>query len=379
MARKKILHLITTLDGGGAQDNTFLTARKLPRDRFEVHLAGATGRWEARARECADKLFVLKHLRRDLAPLRDPLALVEISRILMENRYDLVHTHSSKAGFLGRLAATLCGVPAVLHTVHGWPFHDNTFSSIFRRLFLTFEGLASRWCNLLIFVSRRNLEEAVALRIAPKEKLRFIASGVEMGRFSETGERDEIKRGIGLDPRIPVIGAVGRVASSSGTDLFIKALMKLFETHPRVQALIVGDGPMREEWARLSGGDRRFFWTGWRDDVPRVLGAVDIFVFPIRWGGVGRALTEAMAAAVPVVACDVDGVSEAVRDGETGFLVPLESEEALVAKMIYLLENREAGERLGQRGRAVVEELFSSGRMLREIESVYEEALREEG
>ena len=377
MGKIKILHLITTLEIGGAQGNTLLTVEKLPRDKYEVHLAGASGKWREKAAACADRLFVLKHMKRAFSPFHDVLALVEVVRILKGNDYILLHTHSSKAGFIGRLAAKLCGIPAVIHTVHGLPFHDRTFSPFFRAIFLLLEKIASHWCGFLVFVSRKNYEEALELNIAPGEKQRHIISGIEMDRFPAPGDRDEIKRKIGLDTRLPVIGTVGRIAPSSGTDLFIGASLKLLESRPDIQILIVGDGPMRDECAGLIGGDRRFFLTGWTNDVPLFLRAIDIFVSPVRWGGVGRALTEAMACSLPVIACDADGVSEVVKDHHTGLLIPPDDEEEMAAKLVYLLENREIGVELGERAGEAVREKYSSRIMVGEIMKLYEEILSE--
>lgn len=372
-ARRKVLHLITHLGVGGAQDNTLSTVEHLDRTRYEVHLASAPGGdWEERGRSVSDRFFVVPHLVREIRPAGDARALGELVSLLRQEEYDIVHTHSSKAGVLGRVAARLAGVPIIVHTVHGFPFHPY-MSPVVRSLFVMTEKWTARLCDKLIMVSELNRRDAVRLGIAPADKMVTIYSGIDLAVFSRPVDPHEKRQQLGLDSPGPVVGTVGRLADQKAPQNFVLAAQRVLRERPETQFVLVGDGPLRSEVEALIGPERRIRLLGNRPDVPEILCTLNVFVLSSLWEGLGRALTEAMATGVPVVATSVDGVPELVQDGETGFLVPPQRPDLLAHQIIYLLDHPDVAQRLGAQARIRVSPQFDMQHMVSRIDLLYGE------
>jgi len=376
----KVLHLITELVVGGAQDNTFLTVGRLRRDRYEVDIAGAPGgEWESRAAESADHVFLIDSMKRGIHSLDNTKALVEIAALLRRQRYDVVHTHSTNAGILGRLAAAAVRTPVIVHTVHGFPFNDLTFAPSIRALLIALEQLSARFCDRLIMVSELNKLEALQKRIAPAWKMLTIHSGIDMARFEEPVNLEAKRRELGLMAGWPVVGTVGRLSECNAPEVFVRAACEVLAHRPEVHFVIVGDGPLRARVEALSAGFPQVKLLGYRSDVPEILRTFDMFAFPILWGGLGRALTEAMIAGKAVVASEVNGVPEIVHHGQTGLLVPPNDPEAIATSVLYLLDNPAVASKLGENARREVIPEFGADLMVRRIEALYEELLLEKG
>jgi len=380
VSRVRVLHLITELVLGGAQDNTFLTVEGMNRERFEVHLAGAPGgNWVGRARAAADRVFLIPSMRRGIYALQNSMALLEIVALLKRHRYHIVHTHSTNAGILGRLAAKLVGTPIIVHTVHGFPFNDLTFSPLVRRALVWLEHLSSRCCDRLIMVSELNKEQALDERIASADKMVTIHSGIDLARFQGQVDTEAKRRELGITSDWPVVGTVGRLSECNAPEVFAHAALRVLAERPNVHFVIAGDGPLRPCVEALISGVPQIRLLGYRPDIPQILPTFDVFVFPILWGRLGRALTEAMIAGLPVVASAVNGVPEIVRHGETGLLVPPDDPEAVARDVCYLLDNPDLAKRLGRNARALVVPEFSADLMVQRITTLYEELLYEKG
>ena len=376
----KVLHLITELVVGGAQDNTFLTVGRLSRDQYEVDVAGAPGgEWELRAAEAADHVFLINSMKRGIYALDNAKALLEIMALLRQQRYDVVHTHSTNAGILGRLAARAVGTPIAVHTVHGFAFDDTTFSLVARKALVWLERLSAACCDRLVMVSELNKQEALRRHIAPAHKMVTIHSGIDTGQFDEPVDVRAKRAELGLFDDWPVVGFVGRLSTQNAPQVFVRAARQILATRPRVHFVVVGDGPLRSEVQSLAVGTPQLHLLGHREDVPRILPVLDIYVFSGLWAGLGRALTEAMIAARPVVASSINGVPEIVHHGQTGLLVPPNDPEAIARSVLYLLDNSAVAAKLGENARREVIPEFGADLMVRRIEALYEELLLEKG
>jgi glycosyltransferase involved in cell wall biosynthesis len=378
MSRVKVLHLITHLGVGGAQDNTLLTVKRLDRRKYEVHLASEPGgRWLERAYQYADQVYFVDHLRqgrREIQPASDLQALFETVGLIKQQRYDIVHTHSSKAGFIGRVAAWLAHTPVIIHTIHGFPFHR--YMSPFRRwLYILLERFASGLSNQLISVSELLKGEAIRLKIAPADKITIIYSGIEFSQFEGSVNVVAKRLELGLNPHLPVVGTVGRLSKQKAPQDFVKAAFEVLQRVPEVQFVMVGDGPLRQKVEKLIGGDSRIKILGYRQDVPQILQTFDIFVLSSWWEGLGRALTEAMIVGLPVVATRVNGVPELVIDGETGLLAPPQCPHLLAEKIVCLLQNPDAAKQFGQNARQKVASRFNADLMIERISNLYQQLL----
>jgi glycosyltransferase involved in cell wall biosynthesis len=371
-----VLHLITEFALGGAQDNTFLTVKGLNRDRFQVDLAAAPGgNWESLARSVADRVFIIPSMKRGIYAFQNGRALLEIMALLKKQHYHIVHTHSTNAGILGRLAAKLVGTPIIVHTVHGFPFNDLTFSPTIRKILIWLERGAAHCSDQLVMVSELNKIEALQKRIAPADKMVTIHSGIDLTRFKEPVDIGAKRRELSLDDGWPLVGMVGRLSECNAPDVFVQAALRVLKGRSEVHFVIVGDGPLYFRVQTLAKGLPQIKFLGYRSDVPEILPTFDVFVFPIRWGGLGRALTEAMITGRPLVASAVNGVPEIVNHTETGLLVPPDDPEAIAKSVCYLLDNPDFAKRLGQNARTLVVPEFSADLMVQRIIGLYQKLL----
>jgi len=321
--RRRVVHAITRLELGGAQQNTLYCVAAHDRSRFEPALvAGEGGILDGEARAIPDaEIRIVPWLRHPIHPFWDPVALVAMTRLLRGLRADLVHTHSSKAGILGRFAARLARVPAIVHTVHGWSFNDEQAPAV-RRLYETLERAAGSFTDRIVVVAESDRRRGVEIGIGRPERYRLIRSGIDAAAYrTPPRRRDEIRRDLGFGPSDVVVGTLACLKPQKAPLDFVEAARLAILREPRLRFFIAGDGPLREEVEaaiRAASVEGKVLVLGWRQDVPELLHAMDAFLLMSRFEGLPRAVLQAMAAGVPVVATAVDGTPDVVRDSETG-------------------------------------------------------------
>ena len=382
----RVAHLITRMIVGGAQENTLLNCQDLVRDfGDEVLLVtgpaiGPEGNLlgQGRAGEGVQVSYV-PSLRRAIHPWRDGQAYGELKQVLREFRPDVVHTHSAKAGILGRLAAWSLGVPAIVHTVHGAPF--GPYDPWPRRKFYQWcERFAARRCHHLISVADAMTDLMVNARVARREKFTTIYSGMDVEPFLHASDhRDRVRRELGYEPQHVVVGKIARLFELKGHEDVITAAMYL-DREPNLRFLFVGDGLWREKLQKQideAGMHDRFQFTGLVPParIPELLGAMDILVHASRREGLARALPQALLAGKPIVSYDIDGAREVCLDNETGFLVRSNHFKDLCNPLITLASDPALRERLGQKGRRRFTEQFRHETMTRRVREVYERVL----
>ncbi len=372
--RVKILHLITLLEVGGAQDNTLLTVEKHDRSRFDVHLASnPDGQWIDRACHAADKFHALPNLVRPLNPARDSKALLDIIRLLSQERFDIVHTHSSKAGILGRWAAQISKVPVVVHTIHGFPFHD--FMPAWRRqLYINLERSARSCTDFIITLSELDRQEAAKLNILGRENSGTVYTSIDFSKLDRLSNPQQTRQQLGIPEGWQAIVMVGRLDPQKAPYLLIEAFSKVVKQHPETLLMLVGDGELRptlQAQAQELGIADKVKFLGTREDVPEILKAANIFSFSSLWEAMGRAMIEATLVGKPVVVPSIGGIPEIVHQNETGLLFPVGDVERLAAHLSYLLQHPEEGYRMGQNAKKLTRKLFNADDMVRQIEQIY--------
>jgi glycosyltransferase involved in cell wall biosynthesis len=343
----KIAHIITRLILGGAQENTVLTCEDLARDYGDDVLLvtgpplGPEGSLLERARAGQGRVVVLPQLRRAIHPWRDWRSYRHIKRMLRDFRPDVVHTHSAKAGILGRAAAWRLKVPAIVHTVHGAPFHPYQ-SALSRALFRACERWAARRCHALISVADAMTDLMVRAGVAPREKFTTIHSGMEVEPYLECHRhRERVRAELGYDAEHIVVGKIARLFHLKGHPYLIRAAARVVETNPHVRFLLVGDGVLRDRLNRqieAAGLQGHFRFTGLVPPgrIPELLAAMDVLVHVSLREGLARSLVQALIAGKPVVSYDIDGAREVVIPEATGYLLPPESTEALATALVRL-------------------------------------------
>lgn len=370
----KILHVITKLELGGAQQNTLFTCRELARRGHAVTLA--SGRGGALDGEAASEPFefvALEHLRRDLAPLHDVRALAELISVVRARRPDVIHTHSSKAGAIGRWAGWAGGARHVVHTVHGWSFAEH-MPRASRALYRVVEHLCALVTDHFVSVSRLDLELGIRLGMVRPDRGSVIRSGIDLADFRAVGPgRDAIRRewSIGADD-VLVVNVSNFKPQKAPID-FVRAAGRAAREEPRLRFAFVGDGELRpqvEAAVRAEGLASRFALAGWRRDIPSVLRAADVFALTSLWEGLPRTVVQARACELPVVATAVNGTPEVVEDGVSGFLLAPHDIEGFARAFVLLARDPELRTRLGARGADHLDE-FDATAMVDRQESLY--------
>ncbi len=382
----RIAHVITRLILGGAQENVVLCCEDLARHYGDDVLLitgpplGPEGSLLERARAGGVPLAVVDAMRRPIHPWRDLVSYRHIKRLLRDFRPDVVHTHSAKGGILGRAAAWKLGTPAIVHTVHGAPFHPYQGRAA-RSLFRACERWAARRCHALVSVADAMTDLMVAAGVAPREKFTTIPSGMEVEPLLECDRhRDRVRRQLGYGPENVVIGKIARLFPLKGHDYVIRAAEQLAGRHGHARFLLIGDGLLRDALARqiaAAGLTGRFQFTGLAppEQIPPLIAAMDIVVHASLREGLARALPQALIAGKPVVSFDVDGAREVVLDGQTGFLVSPQDVGGLAAAMGRLLVDPALRVRLGAEGRRRFTDVFRHEHMTAQLRSLYQRLL----
>jgi glycosyltransferase involved in cell wall biosynthesis len=320
-------------------------------------------------------------LRRAIHPWRDLVSLRHIERLLRQFQPDVVHTHSAKGGMLGRIAATSLGVSAVVHTVHGAPFHPYQ-GRLARRFFRDCERYAAGKCHVLVSVADAMTDLLVESGVAPREKFVTVYSGMDVEPFLAAEEhRRRVRAELGFADGDVVIGKIARLFHLKGHEYLVEAARRVAEACPRARFLLVGDGILREPLRRkiAEGGlSERFVFTGLVPPrrIPELLGGMDILVHVSLREGLARALPQALIAGKPVVSYDVDGAREVVLDRQTGRLLPPGSIEPLADALIELCADPALRARLGAAGRARFTDQFRHETMTARLREIYEQLLR---
>jgi glycosyltransferase involved in cell wall biosynthesis len=381
----RVIHIITKLELGGAQENTLYTLRHLDPRRFSgmliTHPEGILAE-EARRAGTYRTVFI-PSLLREVRPLSDLQALAALFRLLRREMKDgagdsdrgvIVHTHSSKAGVLGRLAARLAGIPVIVHSIHGFGFHDYQNRAL-RRFYITLEKIAARWTTRFIAVSRASIDAGAALGIFPAERATLVRSGIDIDAFSGRGlDRAAKRESLGVAPGRKVVGMVACFKRQKNPVDFIRLAGAVLSETTDVEFVLAGDGELRpqvEEAVRSLGLEGKVRLLGWRRDVAEIIPSLDVLVLTSLWEGLPRVFPQAMAAAVPIVAYRVDGAPEAVTDGVNGFLVDPGDFREASRKVVRLLGDPGLAASLGRAGSLRAAE-FDADRMVREQEALYE-------
>ena len=385
----RVTHIITRLIVGGAQENTVATVLGLRRKPgVEAGLisgptTGPEGSLESEVSKIPGLLAIVPELVRPVHPWNDWLALRNLEQILREQKPDIVHTHSGKAGILGRLAARRAGVPVVIHTIHG-PSFGNFQDAASNFIFRAAEKYAAHAMTHFIVVADAMKDQYLAAGIGQPEQYAKIFSGFALEPFLTATNDPDLRGKLGIAPDDFVIGKIARLFKLKGHDDLFAVAPELVRRNPKIKFLLVGDGEWRgrfENMAKTLGLEKHFIFTGLVPpaEVPRYVGIMDALVHLSLREGLPRALPQALAAAKPVMAYDCDGAREICLDGQTGFLVQPGDLTSLKNRLLQLADDSALRERFGQSGQNFVRENFAVEKMVDSIYNLYLKLAAERG
>ncbi len=376
-----VTHVITRLIVGGAQENTIASVLGLrTKPGLQTHLIsgpspGPEGSLSSAFTNHPGLATILPHLVRPVHPWHDALAWRSLVRIFRARRPDIVHTHSGKAGVLGRLAAARAGMPVIVHTIHGSSF-GSFQGPIANSVFRFAERRAAAVTSHFVTVADAMRDQYLAAGIGQPSQYTRIFSGFPLGPFLATANDTALRARWGIDPGDFVIGKIARLFKLKGHKDLFRIAPELIRARPNLKFLLVGDGPWRsrfEKQVRAAGFEKQVIFTGLVPpaEIPALVGIMDVVVHLSWREGLPRALPQALAADRPVVAYDCDGAREVCLDGETGFLVPPGDFPGLIASLNRLAGDASLRERLGRQGRQFVRERFPVERMIDDLYALY--------
>ncbi|MBT3879362.1 MAG: glycosyltransferase family 4 protein [Candidatus Scalindua sp.] len=392
MEKTKIIHIITRLDKGGSAETTLQTVSLLDHKKYELFLIrglSLESNMSNMERESVErdlslaeaksiKVFALPSLVRRLSFKNDLLAFISIYRLIKRIRPHIVHTHTSKAGLLGRLAAFLARVPVIIHTPHGHVFHSY-YGPFMTRIFIIAERILSLMTDKIAALTDRERDEHLEQGVASIEKYTIIHSGVMLQQIMnmnidiETGKKE-----FGIPQNSNVIGVVGRLVPIKGHKYLVSAAKRIIKEFDNTVFVFVGDGYLEsrlEKQAESLGVRKHIIFAGWRKDVIEVLDLFDILVLPSLNEGMGKVLIEGMALGKPIVASRVGGIIDLVKNGDNGILVSPRDSDALGEAILTLIRNKNLAQRLGEYGKANISPEYDTFVMVRQIEEMYENML----
>lgn len=379
----RICRIIGRLNIGGPAIHVILLTHGLRARGYETMLVvGQEGPYEGTLRDLAAQKGVepvlLPELGREIHPGHDFIALCKLVRLLRRERPDIVHTHTAKAGTVGRIAAKLAGVPIVVHTFHGHVLHGY-FGRSTSSIFLWIERCLARVSTRVLTVSERQRRDLLRLRIGRPETVGVMPLGLELDPLLRADRwRGETRRRLGIPAEAPLVGIIARLVPIKDHHTFLKATAELHRSRPDAHCLIVGDGELRarlEQEALALGLEGRVHFLGWQHELGPIYADLDLVVLSSLNEGTPVSLIEAMAAGLPVVATDVGGVPDVVSDGKTGLLAPPKDPPAMSRAMGTLLDDPGRRRAMGQLGREAVYPKYSDGSLLDRMDRLYSSLL----
>ena len=377
----RIVHIITRLIIGGAQENTILSCRGLQARGHDVFLLsgptlGPEGSLVGQARASPFAFEEIPSLRRQVSPIHDLRALRALRRRLQELQPDVVHTHSSKAGVLGRIAAHQAGVPIIIHTIHGMSF-NRTQSKLVRTAYAMAERYCARRCHAIVSVAAAMTAQALAAGIGRAEQFETIRSGIVVEDFDPSRHNPrEVRREWNMDDSAVVVGTVARLFFNKGYEQLIDIIEQAVAQERNMRFVWVGDGAAREIYeAELRRRNLREFvtMTGLLPpaQMPRVLAGIDLLAHTSQWEGLPRAVAQALLMGKPAVSFAIDGAPEVVLPGRTGELAALNDTRGFAAALVGLARDPERRAEYGRNGRNLCLAEFDHRAMVDRLDELY--------
>jgi glycosyltransferase involved in cell wall biosynthesis len=373
----KILHVAATTTGGIGLLLLYL-AKHIDKKKFDVTVAFGPG-------YILDKEFFKERITvytistsRKIAPFSIVKGFFQIYRLIKEKRFDIVHSHTSVGGLIGRVAGKLAGVPVVIWSIHGFASHEgqNRFK---KYIFLLIEKVLDKFTDHYVAVSEALKKEGIQNRILTSNKVTVIHNGIELRNYNKNFNVIQKKKELGIEMSRTIIGTVTRFEPQKAIHDFLVAVSYVKKIYPDIKVVIAGDGPLRREIEKLINDlklNDNITLLGWRNDVPEILAVLDIFCQSSLWEGCPMVLLEAMAVGKPIIATNVGGVKEIVEDDNTGILVPPADPKAMADAIVKLINNKEKAIEMGMSGRRRVESFFNMDSMLAQYEKLYQDLLK---
>ncbi|MDR1942282.1 MAG: glycosyltransferase family 4 protein [Endomicrobium sp.] len=374
----KVCYIITKLELGGAQKVALYTAGNLDKSRFcQFMISGSGGALDAQASKQV-RLISFPFLVRQISPLKDLKALFAIYKVLKKEKPDIVHTHSSKAGILGRIAAKLAAIKTIIHTIHGYGFNETQPKPV-KYFYILLEKFCAHLTDRLIAVSKEDIKKGIFYKIAKEEKFVLIRAGIDIDYYKNYIPDPFFRKSLGISADAKIITTIGPFKPQKNLKDFIEAANITLKTIAQAVFLIVGDGELRkqiESQIASYGLQNKILLLGWRSDIAKILRASDLYVMTSLWEGLPCTIIEAMCCAVPVIANGVDGVKEIISEAVNGYKTQPYHYQDTAAKITELLKNETLLKDMGVNAKNSITEEFDINYALKRHEALYESLIK---
>lgn len=387
---KKVLHIITLFTVGGATENTLFTCGGLVKKGYRIDIiTGSTKSDEGGMFKLADELnvpiYTFKNLQRPISPIRDLIVIFQLYRFIKKNKYMIVHTHSAKAGVVGRIAAWLAKTPIIIHHNHGKPYHRFQ-SNIIRFFYKLIEKFTSHFCDKIISVTHTIVKEMSDDKIAPQEKFVVIRSGFDISMFKNYNILNtiEIKNKYGINNNDVLIGKIARFSELKGHIYLLKAFEKVLKKKQNVKLVLIGDGDYKNVLIDLINEKKlndKIIFTGliWPNEIPSIISILDVVVHTSLLEGLPRVFVQSMLMGKPVISFDLDGASEVIENGKNGYLVEPKNVDMLADKILDLIFDINKAKEFGNYAKNNIKEDFSIEAMVENTDKLYKELINQKG
>jgi len=384
------------MDWGGSSDICRIILSRLNPEVYDIRLITGLTRYpsaktQALFENFKDKVLFVPQLRREINPFFDTLALIRLYGVFRREKFDICHTHTAKAGVLGRIAAFAAGVPVIIHTPHGHNFYGY-FGPVFSKIIVAVERLISKFTAKITVFTELEKEDFIRFRVTRPEKISLIYQGLELDSSTNAcmnacmnacirvqPDTSKIKDQLGIKPNEYAVGMVGRLEPIKGPKYFVEAAALVAGDLNNVKFLIIGEGSLRrklERYAETLGIREKCIFTGWREDTPAIMSILDILVLPSLNEAVGMVLIEAQSKGIPVVASRTGGIPEVVRDNHSGILVSPGSPDELAEAIKRLLKDERMRKQMGDNGLDWVKGKFGAEAMVEAISDLYAKTIK---
>lgn len=370
--KKKVAVIITKLELGGAQKVAISLCEKINKNLFEPFMiCGCDGILSEEVKE-KNKVYFVKNLIREINPIKDLKAAISIYKILKKEKPDIIHTHSSKAGILGRFCGWLVGVPVILHTIHGFSFND-TQNFFKKNLFVFLERFCSLFSTYLIFISKENIDKGIKNKIGNQSKYKYIRLGIDIDNFKNF-QNPSLRRELKLNKDDILVTTIGPFKPQKNLPDFIRIAHKISKEHENFKFVIVGDGILRPDFEKMINDlkiQNNIFLLGWRRDIANILYSSNFFVMTSLWEGLPISTIEAMTCGLAPIVNAVDGQKEIIKDGINGFLIPPYNIEETCRKILYLANNADIKSKMEMEAKNTIDNTYSMDYMVKQHENLY--------
>lgn len=369
---KKVAQLVTLSEMGGAQKHVLLLSRELKSQGYEVTVfTSYGGKLINKLRESEIKVELVPDMVREINIIKDIKAVFYLYKKFKEEKYDIVHCHSSKAGILGRTAAFLAGIKKIVYTAHGFVFNE-PMSSLKRLIYVNIERVGAAFGDKIIAVSKKDCDSAIENKISRREKLIYVPNALPEIDKSELRDKSELKAELNINQGEFVLGTISNFYETKGHVYLIDALKRLYDEGYSFVTVFAGEGPKLQEMKELSK-DYNIKFLGYREDNYDIINLLDLFVLPSIKEGMPYVILEAMGLGKPVLCTKVGALTDIISEGKNGYILEPGNSNLLYDKIKWILENKTSIDNLGIEGKRYVEENFSMKAFTEAVTRIYQE------